>query len=140
MAFNKFLVVQQLVAAPKIVVFAAPVQKLAHTVEHMGGPHHVPARQGQQAVQVAPHIELGALFRRQSKHEVRTHQVHHRRGFQARRQQQLASRHFHQIIDRTLAHKNSLQRRQVACVTITQFNWLWNTPTSRNLSKNTQFM
>jgi hypothetical protein len=69
---------QRLMPSPEFVVFATPCQEGAQALQHRRRPDEVAPGQRHQAVEVAAHIELGALVGRQREHEVRAHQVQHR--------------------------------------------------------------
>ena len=86
MARHEVGVSQAFMAGPGVVAGAAALQKFPQTVQRRHGPHQMAARQRHQAVQVAPHIELGALARGQAQHKVRTHQIQHRGLLQVRGQ------------------------------------------------------
>jgi hypothetical protein len=94
---------QLLVAAPELVVLAAAAQEFAQARQRGRRPHQVAAGQRQQAIEVAPHVELAALLGGQRQHEVRAHQVEHRRVLQARRGKHLR-------IERSLDHGGRLQQ------------------------------
>jgi len=83
-SLEKFARGQRLVAAPELVVAAAAGQELAQPLQRRQWPHQVPPGQRQQAVEVAPHIELAALLGSERQHELRAHQVQHRRLAEAR--------------------------------------------------------
>ncbi len=81
---KKFSITEGFVATPELVVLAAAAQELAQAQQRGQWPDKMPARQRQQTVEVAAHIELGALARGQGQHKMRAHQVQHRRLFKTR--------------------------------------------------------
>ena len=125
-------VTEGFVAAPELVVFAAPPQKFAQALHRGQRPDQVPTGQRHEAVEVAPYIEFGTLARCQTQDEMRAHQVQHRGFFQAWRQQPLQ-----RVVDRTLGfHHTSgwqvsyvqLSKQGCICViTITQPEVSWKT-------------
>jgi hypothetical protein len=75
-ALQELGVGQALVAAPELVVLAAPRQELAQPRQHRLRPDQVAAGQRHQAVDVAPHVEaalLGGSVSTKCEHEVRGH-------------------------------------------------------------------
>ena len=85
---------QPVVASPEFVVFATPAQKLAHPGKNRLRPDQMPPRQREQGVEIAAHIEARALARGQSEHEMRTHEIEHRRLAQAGRHKHAALARF----------------------------------------------
>ena len=98
-ARQKFGVAQRFMALPEFVVLAAPLQETAQALQRGQGPDQVASRQREQAVEVAPHIELGALPGRQGQHELRAHQIEQGGVLEPWRQQ-----HALLVGERTLAH------------------------------------
>jgi hypothetical protein len=93
-AFHEGRCGQAVLPGPEFIVLAAPHQEFAHPCQHGVGPNQMPPRQREQAVEIAAHIEARALARSQGEHEMRTHEIEHRRLAQTRRHEHAALARF----------------------------------------------
>jgi hypothetical protein len=107
-ALEQRAAVEILDALPDFVARAAAAEEFAQALQHRGGPHQVAAGQRQQAVEIAPHIEARPLLGGEREHEVRTHELEHRRFLESGRRQCLpAQGSSHRIDTRTLDHSTT---------------------------------
>ncbi len=128
--------------APEFVVLAAAFQEFAQARQHGQRPDQVPPRQRQQGVEVAAHIEARPLARGQGEHEMRTHEVEHRRLAQAMRHKHApfagvghAAHQRHCVFPRAFVHPVTSRRRSIPAMrrrgppafkrTITQLDQSW---------------
>ncbi len=86
----------------------APRQEFAQPLQHLGRPHQMTPGQRQQPVEVAPHVEARTLLGREGQHEVRAHELQHRRLLETGRRQSLpAQRHGRHVDPGTLDHRTT---------------------------------
>ena len=109
-ALQQRAAVEVLDALPDLVARAAAAEEFAQALQHRQRPDQVAAGQREQAVEVAPHVEARALLGRQREHEVRAHELEHRRFLESgRRQCVTAGSRGHDIDTGTLDHRATLQ-------------------------------
>ena len=81
-AAQKLRGAQRLVPTPQLIAHTAAGQEFAQPGQHRHRPDQVPPGQADHPIEIAPHIETGALAGSQGQHKMRAHQIQHRRALQ----------------------------------------------------------